>query len=173
MGEREDYLTSYREFFEHFAATVKPNDQLPVHIPVYLISEAEIPGDVFHWIYEYLERYKCPSSLYLPLQRIILAEVQAIVKKNPNDYILDKGMEVYRPIVLMQTVIARTNDVCLRYLDNSQLDTLPPPQPAFRTVSAAMRNSRRVMEDRHTNIANLEALFGIEVRIFQKFYLFT
>ncbi|XP_050670315.1 uncharacterized protein LOC126969063 isoform X3 [Leptidea sinapis] len=170
MGEREDYLTSYREFFEHFAATVKPNDQLPVHIPVYLISEAEIPGDVFHWIYEYLERYKCPSSLYLPLQRIILAEVQAIVKKNPNDYILDKGMEVYRPIVLMQTVIARTNDVCLRYLDNSQLDTLPPPQPAFRTVSAAMRNSRRVMEDRHTNIANLEALFGIETTEPTSFY---
>lgn len=69
----------------------------------------------------------------------------------------------------MQAVIARVNAVCLRYLDNSKLDTLPPPPPPerreYRTVSAAMRNSRRVMEDRHVEIGNLEALFDVEVRV--------
>lgn len=67
----------------------------------------------------------------------------------------------------MQAVTARVNDVCLRYLDNSRLDTLPPPPPPsmreYRTVSSATKNVRRAMEDRHVEIGNLEALFGIEV----------
>lgn len=66
----------------------------------------------------------------------------------------------------MQAVTARVNDVCLRYLDNSRLDTLPPPpvRRDLKTVSCATKNSRRVMEDRHVEIGNLEALFGIDVR---------
>lgn len=67
----------------------------------------------------------------------------------------------------MQAVTARVNDVCLRYLDNSRLDTLPPPPPhrEYKTVSSATKNSRRVMEDRHVEFGNLEAVFGIEVSI--------
>ncbi|XP_061712553.1 microtubule-associated protein 1A-like isoform X2 [Cydia pomonella] len=74
--------------------------------------------------------------------------------------------EFYVALRLMQAVTARVNDVCLRYLDNSRLDSLPPPPAShlqeLRTVSAATKNSRRVMEDRHVEIGNLEALFGIE-----------
>lgn len=71
----------------------------------------------------------------------------------------------------MQAVTARVNDVCLRYLDNSKLDTLPPPPPLdqrdLKTVSCATKNSRRVMEDRHVEIGNLEALFGINVSVIE------
>lgn len=69
----------------------------------------------------------------------------------------------------MQAVTARVNAICLRYLDNSMLDSLPPPPPPeqrdMTTVSCATKNSRRVMEDRHVEIGNLEALFGIEVGV--------
>lgn len=54
MGDKEDYLTSYRVFFENFAATVDPEDQLPVNIAGYTITEAELPGEVIYWTTQYL-----------------------------------------------------------------------------------------------------------------------
>ncbi|CAF4938600.1 unnamed protein product [Pieris macdunnoughi] len=100
-----------------------------------------------------------------PLLRIILDEVRIAAKKYPNDFGYNADKSAYKAISLMQAVIAKVNAVCMRYLDNSRLDTLPPPprtQKEFLTVSAALRNSRRVMEDRHVEIGNLEALFDIE-----------
>ncbi|CAH2240190.1 jg1755, partial [Pararge aegeria aegeria] len=82
--------------------------------------------------------------------------------------------EEFIALRLMQAVTARVNDVCLRYLDNARLDTLPPPPPQsfkeYKTVSSATKNSRRVMEDRHVEIGNLEALFGIETTEPTSFY---
>lgn len=54
MCDKEDYLTVYREFFENFAATVNPEDQLPVQIAGYTITEAELPGEVLYWTTQYL-----------------------------------------------------------------------------------------------------------------------
>ncbi|XP_038215727.1 uncharacterized protein LOC119835140 [Zerene cesonia] len=174
MGDKDDYLTSYRVFFENFAATVNPEDQLPVYCPDYLITEAELAGDVIYWTIEYLREKSCPPTLLTPLLRLILDEVRTASKKFPNDFGFDPDCSAYRAIWLMQAVIARVNDVCLRYLDNSRLDTLPPPPPPdqreFRTVSAAMRNTRRVMEDRHVEIGNLEALFDVETTERTSFY---
>ncbi|CAB3255269.1 unnamed protein product [Arctia plantaginis] len=174
MGEKEDYLTSYRVFFENFAATVNPEDQLPVNIAGYTITESELPGEVLYWITQYLSEKQCPLTLMTPLRRIILDEVQVASKKTPNEFGYKSDESVYIALRLMQAVTARVNDVCLRYLDNARLDTLPPPPPLaqrdLKTVSCATKNSRRVMEDRHVEIGNLEALFGIETTEPTSFY---
>ncbi|XP_047512373.1 titin-like isoform X2 [Pieris napi] len=173
MGDKEDYLTSYRLFFENFAANVNPEDQLPVFASDYSITEAELPGDVIYWAIEYLREKSCPATLMTPLLRIILDEVRIAAKKYPNDFGYNADKSAYKAISLMQAVIAKVNAVCMRYLDNSRLDTLPPPprtQKEFLTVSAALRNSRRVMEDRHVEIGNLEALFDIETTEHTSFY---
>ncbi|XP_059057186.1 uncharacterized protein LOC131850836 [Achroia grisella] len=174
MGDKEDYLTSYRVFFENFAATVNPEDQLPVHIAGYTITEAELPGEVLYWTTQYLIEKQCPQTLMTPLRRIILDEVQVASKKQPNDFGYKSDDSVYIALRLMQAVTARVIGVCLRYLDNSKLDSLPPPPPItqrdMKTVSCATKNSRRVMEDRHVEIGNLEALFGIDTTEKTSFY---
>ncbi|XP_063359287.1 uncharacterized protein LOC134648708 [Cydia amplana] len=164
MGDKEDYLTTYRVFFENFAATVNPEDQLPVNIAGYTITESELPGEVLYWTTQYLSEKQCPPALLTPLLRIILDEVRVASKKQPAEFGYKADESIYVALRLMQAVTARVNDVCLRYLDNARLDSLPPPPhlQELRTVSAATKNSRRVMEDRHVEIGNLEALFGIE-----------
>ncbi|XP_069365662.1 uncharacterized protein [Maniola hyperantus] len=174
MGDKDDYLTSYRVFFENFAATVDPEDQLPVNIAGYTITEAEVPGEVIYWTTQYLTEKQCPPTLMTHLQRIILDEVRIASKKHPNEFGYNSDESEYIALRLMQAVTARVNDVCLRYLDNARLDTLPPPPPQslkeYKTFSSATKNSRRVMEDRHVEIANLEALFGIETTEPTSFY---
>lgn len=64
----------------------------------------------------------------------------------------------------MQTVMAKTNEVCMRYLDNSKLCTLPTPGPPYNEVSTcAIKNTRRRMEDRHVVIHDLNSLFFDQV----------
>lgn len=170
MEDKEDYLTSYRKFFEEFAATVNPNDQLPVHIVGYTITEAEMPGEILYWTTQYLTERECPKSLMIPLQRIILDEVKIESKKQPHNY--GFNAEVYIPLRLMLAVTAKVNEVCLRYLDNSLLDSLPPPPSSklTKTSIATMKNSRRSMEDRHVEISNLEELFGLQTSEPTSFY---
>ncbi|XP_045445374.1 protein phosphatase 1E-like [Melitaea cinxia] len=174
MGDKEDYLTSYRVFFENFAATVDPEDQLPVNIAGYTITEAELPGEVIYWTTQYLSEKQCPLTLMAPLQRIILDEVRVASKKHPNEFGFNSDDSEYIALRLMQAVTARVNDVCLRYLDNARLDTLPPPPPPsmreFKIASSATKNGRRCMEDRHVEFGNLEALFGIETTEPTSFY---
>lgn len=70
----------------------------------------------------------------------------------------------YEPLKLMQTVMAKTNEVCLRYLDNSMLCSLPAPGPPNNIVSVcAVKNRRRCMEDRHVVIHDLNTMFNIQV----------
>lgn len=77
---------------------------------------------------------------------------------------------VYQPLKLMQTVIAKINDVCQRLLDNAQLDTIPPPPPkqlaAPRYSVNAIKNTRRKMEDRHVVIDDFHGVFGVDVILF-------
>lgn len=70
----------------------------------------------------------------------------------------------YEPLKLMQTVMAKINEVCLRYLDNSMLCSLPAPgTPYFPTSVCAVKNTRRRMEDRHVVIHDLNTMFNIQV----------
>ncbi|CAH2073462.1 unnamed protein product, partial [Iphiclides podalirius] len=173
MGDKDDYLTCYRVFFENFAATVNPEDQLPVNIAGYTITEAELPGEVIYWTTQYLTEKQCPPTLMTPLRRIILDEVQRAARKHPNEFGFHPDESAFIALRLMQAVVARVNAVCLRYLDNARLDTLPAPAPMerdARTIAAATKNLRRVMEDRHVVIGDLEALFGIETSVPTSFY---
>ncbi|XP_017770293.1 PREDICTED: protein phosphatase 1E-like [Nicrophorus vespilloides] len=69
--------------------------------------------------------------------------------------------DIYEPLKLMQSVIMKTNEVCLRYLENSTLCTLPSPGPSYNVVTCcAMKNTRRKMEDRHTIINDLNTIFN-------------
>lgn len=71
----------------------------------------------------------------------------------------------------MHAVILRINDICLRLLDNSQLDqileppTTTPPALTYkapRYAVCAVKNTRRKMEDRHTCIDDFNSIFNIE-----------
>lgn len=69
----------------------------------------------------------------------------------------------YEPLKLMQAVMAKANEVCLRYLDNSMLCSLPTPTTNFYLTSAnAVRNKRRTMEDRHVVIHDLNTMFNVQ-----------
>lgn len=48
-----DY-TEYRKFLEDFAANVDPNDQLPVKVGGYTLTEAELTGEIIDWTSQYL-----------------------------------------------------------------------------------------------------------------------
>lgn len=52
----EDYLTVYREFFEYFAQTVNPKDQLPVKLGSYKIVNVEVVGAIIDWTTQYLNQ---------------------------------------------------------------------------------------------------------------------
>lgn len=54
MADKDDYLTSYRKFFENFAAWVNPNDQLPVKIRCYKLLNVEVIGGIIDWTTQYL-----------------------------------------------------------------------------------------------------------------------
>lgn len=72
----------------------------------------------------------------------------------------------YEPLKLMQTVMAKIIEVCLRYLDNSMLCSLPSSSNTyFATSVCAVRNGRRRMEDRHVVIHDLNTMFNNQVCI--------
>lgn len=54
MANKDDYLTTYREFFERFAQTVNPNDQLPVKLASYKLLNVEVIGAIIDWTTQYL-----------------------------------------------------------------------------------------------------------------------
>lgn len=64
----------------------------------------------------------------------------------------------------MHAVTAQINNICLKLLDNSQLDKIPPPplQAPPRYAVSAVKNTRRKMEDRHVCIDDFNGVFGIE-----------
>lgn len=54
MANKDDHLTYYREFFENFAKTVNPNDQLPVKLSSYKLVNVEVVGAIIDWTTQYL-----------------------------------------------------------------------------------------------------------------------
>lgn len=50
----DDYLTTYRQFFEDFQRTVNPNDQLPVKLSTYRLINVEVVGGIIDWTNQYL-----------------------------------------------------------------------------------------------------------------------
>lgn len=54
MANKDDYLTYYRQFFENFAQTVNPDDQLPVRLSSYKLVNVEVVGAIIDWTTQYL-----------------------------------------------------------------------------------------------------------------------
>lgn len=164
MANKDDYLTSYREFFEYFAQTVNPNDQLPVKLASYKLLNMEVVGGIIDWTTQYLTQKKCPPHLFSPLIKIIIEEIRKSCKKEPIICGYNPTDKAYEPLKLMQTVMAKTNEVCLRYLDNSMLCSLPSPSNTYfyETSVFAIRNKRRKMEDRHVVVHDLNTMFNVQ-----------
>lgn len=51
-----DYLTQYKQFFDHFAETVNPDDPLPVFVAAYNLSDIELRGEIVDWTFQYLNQ---------------------------------------------------------------------------------------------------------------------
>ncbi|KAF5307987.1 hypothetical protein FQR65_LT06555 [Abscondita terminalis] len=103
---------------------------------------------------------KCPQSLLAPLIKIIIEEVRGLCRKQTLACGFSPSSNAYDPLKLMHCVVTKTNEICLRYLDNSKLCSLPSPGPPYNAVSVcAIKNSRRRMEDRHVIIHDLNTLF--------------
>jgi protein phosphatase 1E len=164
MANKDDYLTYYREFFENFALTVNPNDQLPVKLASYKLINLEVIGGVIDWTTQYLTQKKCPQSLIAPLIKIVIDETRKSCKKEPTACGFNPSDNAYEPLKLMQTVMAITNDICQKYLDNNMLYSLPSPGWPHHIVSVfAAKNKRRRMEDRHVVVHDLNTMFNIQV----------
>ncbi|KAJ9582389.1 hypothetical protein L9F63_003242, partial [Diploptera punctata] len=83
MADTKDYLSMYRHFFEEFARTVNPDDQLPVKVGGYYLYDVELVGEIVDWTLQYLSQKHCPSSLLAPLTRIVIEEIRNACKKQP------------------------------------------------------------------------------------------
>ncbi|XP_063238869.1 uncharacterized protein LOC134540210 [Bacillus rossius redtenbacheri] len=162
MADAKDYLHVYKKFFEDFAASIEPYDQLPVKVAGYYIRESEVTGEVVDWTLQYLSQKKCPPSLVTPLIKIVVDEVKVACAKNPADCGFVAHENVYQPLRLMHAVMAKANEVCLRYKDNGRLHSLPEPASKSHISCCAIKNSRRRMEDRHVVIEDFHGLFGVE-----------
>ncbi|CAH1966460.1 unnamed protein product [Acanthoscelides obtectus] len=165
MANKDDYLTYYREFFENFAQTVNPNDQLPVRLAGYKLLGTEVVGGIIDWTTQYLSQKKCPPHLFAPLIKIVIEEMRKACKKHPPICGFSPDDNAYEPLKLMQSVMAKTNEVCLRYLDNSMLCSLPSPNDSpvfYPTSTCAFKNCKRKMEDRHVVIHDLNTMLNIQ-----------
>ncbi|GLH10444.1 Uncharacterized protein GBIM_15411 [Gryllus bimaculatus] len=56
MADTKDYLTVYKRFFDNFAKTVDPDDQLPVRVAGYRLWDNEIVGETVDWTLQYLSQ---------------------------------------------------------------------------------------------------------------------
>jgi len=170
MADTEEYLSVYRRFFEAFAATVKPDDQLPVTVGGYYLCDSEIVGEIVDWTLQYLNLKHCPSSLVAPLTRIVVDEIKLACKKQPAVCGFRSGDNTYQPLKLMKVVTGKVNEVCSRYRDNGKLATLPQPSPGPPISSCAIKNTRRRMEDRHVIIEDFHTVFDIQDRSPTSYY---
>ncbi|XP_046998874.1 LOW QUALITY PROTEIN: protein piccolo-like [Schistocerca americana] len=161
MADTDDYLSVYKKFFDDFAATVNPDDQLPVRVAGYFLREDEIVGEIVDWTLQYLNQKNCPAGLTAPIARQVLDEVRAASKKDPDSCGFVHSKHAYDPLRLMHAVVRVVNEVCGRYCDNGRVLQLPRPRPGPPISTCAIRNSRRLMEDRHVIVHDLHAVFGI------------
>ncbi|KAL0129275.1 hypothetical protein PUN28_004166 [Cardiocondyla obscurior] len=155
-----DYLGKYSCFFAEFNARVNPDDQLPVKVNVYDVSESELVGEIISVTLQYLNRIYCPPSLQSYIARLVIQAIKSTCKKQPQNCGLRQQEKTYAPLKLMQAVTNEVNEICRRYLDNSRLALLPPPSSTPQVTVGAIRNARRKMEDRHMILHDLNTMFN-------------
>ncbi|XP_055699150.1 E3 ubiquitin-protein ligase lubel-like isoform X2 [Phlebotomus papatasi] len=168
----EQHWEEHREFLKTFAASINPNDPLPVRVSSYNLTEDEIDGEIIHWALQYLSSRNCPSTLLNPIVRAVIERIKQQCQKSPDVCGYNPEKKFYQPIKLMRSVTAMVDEVCLKALDNAALDLmmprinpskLPPKYEAY-----AVKNGRRIMEDRHVVIDDFNGLFDVKVNESQR-----
>uniref|UniRef100_A0A6B2E7N1 Putative 205 kDa microtubule-associated protein n=1 Tax=Phlebotomus kandelakii TaxID=1109342 RepID=A0A6B2E7N1_9DIPT len=166
MEEQSLFWEEHRNFLETFAASINPNDPLPVRVSSYNLTEDEIDGEIIHWSLQYLSTRNCPSTLLNPIVRAVIERIKQQCQKSPDVCGYNPEKKFYQPIKLMRSVTAMVDEVCLRALDNVELDLmmpriclskLPPKYEAY-----AVKNGRRIMEDRHVVVDDYNGLFAVK-----------
>ncbi|XP_032686557.1 serine-rich adhesin for platelets-like [Odontomachus brunneus] len=165
-----DYLGAYARFFAEFVARVNPDDQLPVKVSGYDISEGEIVGEIISVTLQYLNQTYCPPSLQSYIVHLVIQAIKSTCKKQPEICGLRQQEKTYAPLKLMQAVTNEVNEICRRYLDNSRLALLPPPSSTPQVAVGATRNARRKMEDRHVVLHDLHTIFNIQDDTIANYY---
>uniref|UniRef100_A0A8D8FMP6 Protein phosphatase 1E n=1 Tax=Culex pipiens TaxID=7175 RepID=A0A8D8FMP6_CULPI len=154
----------HRQFLEYFKAHVDPNDQLPVKVPGYNLTEEEIIGEVVNWAQSYLLQMKCPEVLLAPIINEVLLETKKSYQKIPKQCGFD-GYS-YNPLKLSIIVIGHINTICDRLMDNAELNKILPDNSEVTNIPRhsvkAIKNTRRKMEDRHICIRDFHGMFGVK-----------
>ncbi|RLU22632.1 hypothetical protein DMN91_004910 [Ooceraea biroi] len=165
-----DYLGAYSRFFAEFVARVNPDDQLPVKVSAYDVSEGELVGEIVSVTLQYLNQTYCPPSLQSYIVHLVIEAIKLTCKKQPEICGLRQQEKTYAPLKLMQAVINEVNEICRRYLDNSRLALLPPPSSTPQVTAGAIKNARRKMEDRHVVLHDLHTIFNIQDDTLANYY---
>lgn len=51
-----DYLGEYRRYFEEFVRKINPEDQLPMKVNAYSITETELIGEIIYLTLQYIKQ---------------------------------------------------------------------------------------------------------------------
>uniref|UniRef100_A0A1L8DL25 Protein phosphatase 2c n=1 Tax=Nyssomyia neivai TaxID=330878 RepID=A0A1L8DL25_9DIPT len=163
--EQKLFWDEHRSFLEEFAASINPNDPLPLRVSSYNLSNDEIDGEIIHWALQYLSSRNCPSTLLNPIVRAVIERIKQQCQKSPDACGYNPEKKSYQPIKLMRSVTAMVDEVCLKALDNAELDLIMPRiclsklPPKYEEY--AVKNGRRIMEDRHVVVNDFNGLFGV------------
>ncbi|XP_059610474.1 serine-rich adhesin for platelets-like [Phlebotomus argentipes] len=172
MDQQSLIWDEHRNFLKMFAASVNPNDPLPVRVSSYNLTEDEIDGEIIHWSLQYLSTRNCPSTLLNPIVRAVIERIKQQCQKSPDVCGYNPEKKYYQPIKLMRSVTAMVDEVCLKALDNAELDLMMPRiclsklPPKYE--SYAVKNGRRIMEDRHVVVDDFNGLFAVKAKDSQR-----
>ncbi|XP_076661321.1 uncharacterized protein LOC143365235 [Halictus rubicundus] len=159
-----DSIEAYNRFFMEFINKVDPNDQLPVTVSSYNVTDAEIVGEIINVTLQYLNQMQCPPNLQAHLLHQVIQEIKYMCKKQPEDCGYKAQEKTYTSLKLMQAITGKVYKICYHFLINTKLPILPPPPstPLPHVVAGGNKNFRRKMEDRYVVLHDLHATFGIE-----------
>uniref|UniRef100_A0A182P4H9 PPM-type phosphatase domain-containing protein n=1 Tax=Anopheles epiroticus TaxID=199890 RepID=A0A182P4H9_9DIPT len=174
-----DPLEESRVFLDCFKANAKPDDPLPVWVPMYNLKHDEVEPAIIDLIRTYLDQFGCPQCILPLIVRKVLEEVLADCKENPKSCGFN-GQE-YKTLQLNHEVISRVNQTCTELLDNAKLNNLlaqlgergasaedePDSGTSGTTVgtgrkmhfSRGLKHRRRTMEDRHVCLPDFNTLY--------------
>ncbi|XP_063700424.1 uncharacterized protein LOC134830776 [Culicoides brevitarsis] len=170
-----DYLEQIcTTFLKDFAASVKPNDQLPVNMAGYNVLPEELQGEVITWCHQYLGEKNCPLPLLSPIIEIVKCKVEKMCKTDASSFGYDEKLGYFNPLRLMQRVISELNEVCLELQDNEKLlqllNTMPATTAYPKFAVTAVKNTRKKMEDRHIVINDFNRLYSLDDKQPMSFY---
>ncbi|XP_076280755.1 uncharacterized protein LOC143209246 [Lasioglossum baleicum] len=167
-----DSIEAYNRFFLEFINKVDPNDQLPVTVSSYNVTDAEIVGEIINVTLQYLNQMQCPPNLQAYLLHQVIQEIKYMCKKQPEDCGYKAQEKTYTSLKLMQAITGKVYKICYHFLINTKLPILPPPPstPLPHVVAGGNKNCRRKMEDRYVVLHDLHATFGIEDDAIANYY---